>query len=214
MKDLKGALMASATAKHKAFSEKLIPTVAPETILGVSMPALRKLAKGIDRSFLADLPHGTYEENILHSLLINDLPADEALRSMDAFVPYLDNWAVVDALDPRAFYKGDYIEDYIRLMKSPAPYGRRLGIVLALRHVKEDPERLMEAVAGAESGHYYVDMAMAWFFAEAALYEPEAVLRRLEEGTLPASVHKKTIRKIKESRRVPPAVKARVRALQ
>lgn len=214
MKDLKGALRASATAKHKAFSEKLIPTVDPERILGVPMPALRKLAKGVDRSFLADLPHGTYEENILHSLLINDLPADEALRSMDAFVPYLDNWAVVDALDPRAFYKGDCIEDYIRLMKSPAPYGRRLGIVLALRHVKEDPERLMNAVEAAESGHYYVDMAMAWFFAEAVLYEPEAVLRRLEEGALPASVHKKTIRKIKESRRVPPAVKARVRALQ
>lgn len=214
MKDLNAVLRASATAKHKAFSEKLIPTVAPETILGVPMPALRKLAKGVDRSFLADLPHGTYEENILHSLLINDLPAEEALRAMDAFVPYLDNWAVVDALDPRAFYKGDYIEDYIRLMKSPAPYGRRLGIVLALRHVKEDPERLMEAVEAAESGHYYVDMAMAWFFAEAALYEAEAVLRRLEEGALPASVHKKTIRKIKESRRVPPAVKDRASALQ
>lgn len=214
MKDLKGALRASATAKHKAFSEKLIPTVAPETILGVPMPALRKLAKGVDRSFLADLPHESFEENILHSLLINTLPAEEALEVIYAFLPYLDNWAVVDAIDPRAFYKGDYIEDYIRLMKSPAPYGRRLGMVLALRHVKEDPERLMNAVESAESGHYYVDMAMAWFFAEAALYEAEAVLRRLEEGALPASVHKKTIRKIIESRRVPPAVKARVRALQ
>lgn len=214
MKDLKGALRASATAKHKAFSEKLIPTVAPETILGVPMPALRKLAKSVDRSFLADLPHGSFEEDILHSLLINTLPADEALQAMDAFLPYLDNWAVVDAIDPRAFYKGDYIVDYIRLMKSPAPYGRRLGMVLALRHVKEDPERLMDAVEAAESGHYYVDMAMAWFFAEAALYEPEAVLRRLEEGALPASVHKKTIRKIIESRRVPAAVKDWVRALQ
>lgn len=214
MKDLNAALRASATAKHKAFSEKLIPTVAPETILGVPMPALRKLAKGVDRSFLADLPHETYEENILHSLLINGLPAEEALEAIHTFLPFLDNWAVVDAIDPRAFYKRDYIEDYIRLMKSPAPYGRRLGIVLALRHVKEDPERLMEAVEGAEGGHYYVDMAMAWFFAEAVLYEPEAVLRRLDEGTLSPSVHKKTIRKIKESRRVPPAVKARVRALQ
>ena len=41
MKDLNAVLRASATAKHKAFSEKLIPTVAPETILGVPMPALR-----------------------------------------------------------------------------------------------------------------------------------------------------------------------------
>ena len=167
----------------------------------------------MDRSFLANLPHATHEENILHSLLINGLPAEEALEAIHTFLPYLDNWAVVDAIDPRAFYKGDYIEDYIRLMKSPAPYGRRLGIVLALRHVKEDPERLINAVEAIESGHYYVDMAMAWFFAEAALYEPEAVLRRLDKRALTASVHKKTIRKIIESRRVPPAVKARVRAL-
>lgn len=213
MKSLMGALKASATAKHKAFLEKLIPTIAPETILGVPMPALRKLAKAMDPSFLAALPHETYEENILHGLLINSLPAEEAIEAIDDFMPYLDNWAVVDAIDPRAFYKGDYIEDYIRLMKSPAPYGRRLSIVLALRHVKEDPERLINAVEVIESGHYYVDMAMAWFFAEAALYEPEAVLRRLDKGALAASVHKKTIRKIIESRRVPPAVKARVRAL-
>lgn len=213
MKELNDALRGAATAKHKAFLEKLIPTVAPETIVGVPMPALRALAKDLDPSFLRGRPHGTYEENILHGLLINGLPAEEALEALDDFLPYLDNWAVVDVVDPRAFYQGDFIKDYIRLMKSPMPYGRRLGIVLALRHVKENPEGLINAVEAIESGHYYVDMAMAWFFAEAALYEPEAVLRRLEEGTLPTSVHRKTIGKIKESRRVPPAVKDRVRAL-
>lgn len=214
MKDLNDALEGAATAKHKAFMEKLIPTVAPDTIVGVPMPALRTLAKELDPSFLRHLPHKRYEENILHGLLINNLPAEEALRALDDFVPYLDNWAAVDVIDPRAFYKGDFLKDFIRLMKSPAPYGRRLGIVLALRHVKEDPERLMEAVEATKSGHYYVDMAMAWFFAEAALHAPEAVLRRLEEGVLPISVHRKTIRKIKESRRVPPSLKARVSALQ
>lgn len=213
MKDLNDALRGAATAKHKAFLEKLIPTVAPETIVGVPMPALRTLAKELDPSFLRGLPHKTYEENILHGLLINNLPAEEALRALDDFVPYLDNWATVDVIDPRAFYMGDYIADYIRLIESPAPYGRRLGIVLALRHVKEDPERLMNAVEAAEGGHYYVEMAMAWFFAEAALYEPDAVIRRLEGGALSASVQQKTIRKIKESRRVPPSVKARVNAL-
>ena len=213
MKELNDALRGAATTKHKAFLEKLVPTVAPETIVGVPMPALRALAKDLDPSFLRGRPHGTYEENILHGLLINGLPAEEALEALDDFLPYLDNWAVVDVIDPRAFYQGDFIKDYIRLMKSPRPYGRRLGIVLALRHVKENPEGLINAVEATENGHYYVDMAMAWFFAEAALYEPEAVLRRLEEGALPTSVHRKTIGKIKESRRVPPAVKDRVRAL-
>lgn len=213
MKTVREALKPLATAKHKAFLEKLIPTVAPEMILGVNMPTLRKLAKEAEPSFLKELPHESYEENILHGLLINELPAEEALKAMDAFVPYLDNWAVVDAIDPRAFYQGNYLKDYIRLMQSPAPYGRRLGIVLALRHVTEDTKRLMEAVAGVESGHYYVDMAMAWFFAEATLYEPEAVLKRLATGDLSPSVQKKTIRKINESRRVPPALKARAKAL-
>ncbi len=202
-------LQAQATDRHKAFLERLIPTVSLDTIVGVPMPKLRKLARELDPVFLQDLPHATYEENILHALLINRLEGETALGAIRAFLPYLDNWAVVDAIDPKAFYKGDYLDAFVDFIGDERPFAARLGIVLSIRHIQENPERLLKAVQSAQSGPYYVDMAMAWFFAEAALYVPEEVLSLLHGEALPPSVRRKTVRKIKESYRVPDAVKAR-----
>lgn len=213
MTTLKKALREAATKRHKAFLERLIPTACPDTIIGVPMPVLRKIAKDLDASFLRELPHESYEENILHSLLINRGVCEDAARALDDFLPYLDNWAVVDAIDPPEFYRGDYRDYYKTLMKDSRPFVTRLGIVLALRHLAEDPPGLISAVAAVESGPYYVDMAMAWFFAEATLHDAEAVFALLESDALTPSVARKTVRKIKESFRVPDELKIRAAAV-
>ncbi|WP_068456023.1 DNA alkylation repair protein [Aedoeadaptatus pacaensis] len=213
MTNLNEALREAATERHKAFSERLIPTVPSDTIIGVPMPALRKIAKDLDGSFLRELPHESYEENILHGLLINRGVCEDVMEALDDFLPYLDNWAVVDAIDPPEFYRGDYRDYYERLMKDSRPFVTRLGIVLALRHLAEDPPGLIGAVAAVESGPYYVDMAMAWFFAEALLHDAEAVFTLLESEALTPSVTRKTVRKIKESFRVPDELKNRAAAV-
>lgn len=213
MTSLDEALREAATERHKAFLERLIPTVSSDTIIGVPMPALRKLAKGLDGSFLDALPHKSYEENILHGLLINGGACEDVARALVDFLPYLDNWAVVDAMDPQEFYRGDYRDYYKTLMNDSRPFVSRLGIVLALRHLAEDPEGLIGAVAAVKSGPYYVDMAMAWFFAEALLHDAEAVFTLLESEALTPSVRRKTVRKIKESFRVPDELKIRAAAV-
>ncbi|WP_077074522.1 DNA alkylation repair protein [Aedoeadaptatus urinae] len=213
MTALEEALREAATERHKAFLERLIPTVSSDTIIGVPMPALRKLAKSLDGSFLDALPHKSYEENILHGLLINGGACEDVARALDDFLPYLDNWAVVDTMDPQEFYRGDYRDYYKTLMKDSRPFVSRLGIVLALRHLAEDPRGLIPAVAAVKSGPYYVDMAMAWFFAEALLHDAEAVFTLLESEALTPSVRRKTVRKIKESFRVPDELKIRAAAV-
>lgn len=207
------ALRAVARSRHKAFLERLIPTVSSDTIIGVPTPALRKIAKSLDASFLDELPHESYEENILHGLLINRGACEDVVEALDRFLPYLDNWAVVDTIDPPEFYRGDYRDYYETLMNDSRPFASRLGIVLALRHVAEDPPGLTRAVAAVESGPYYVDMAMAWFFAEALLHDAEAVFNLLESDALTPSVRRKTVRKIKESFRVPDELKLRAAAV-
>ena len=213
MTSLDEALREAATERHKAFLERLIPTVSSDTIIGVPMPALRKLAKNLDGSFLDALPHKSYEENILHGLLINRGACEDVIRALDDFLPYLDDWAVVDIIDPQEFYRGDYRDYYKTLMKDSRPFVSRLGIVLALRHLAEDPRGLIRAVAAVQSGPYYVDMAMAWFFAEALLHDAEAVFTLLESEALTPSVTRKTVRKIKESFRVPDELKIRAAAV-
>ena len=94
---------------YRDFHAGLIPNISPETILGVRVPALRKLARELRGSaeaqeFMAALPHEYYDENCLHGLLINDIKDFGAtVSALDAFLPYVDNWAVCDLISPRSW---------------------------------------------------------------------------------------------------------------
>ena len=71
--------------------------------------ALRALVKELAptplaQDFLAALPHRYYEENNLHSFLIAGIKDyDAALAAVEAFLPFVDNWAVCDGLSPQVF---------------------------------------------------------------------------------------------------------------
>ncbi len=80
MTDIQTALFALRDPAYQAFQSKLIPTIDPQTVIGVRMPALRKLAREIAgtpvaEGFLQELPHRYYEENNLHGLLISAILA-------------------------------------------------------------------------------------------------------------------------------------------
>lgn len=213
MESLRKRLEEESTERHRVFMQKLLPTMEPERILGVKVPVLRKMAKDLSKDYLDQLPHLYYEEDMLHDFVINRLNREEALGAIRNFLPYLDNWAVVDSLDPKSFY-GDpsLMRYYLELSEDPRPYVSRLGIVLSLRHIEEDTLGAINRLKDITSDHYYVQMALGWFFAEAVLYAPEEVLSLLGEGGLERSVHKKTIRKINESRRVDQRIKEQASA--
>ena len=63
--------------EYRDFQRKLIPTVAPDRIIGVRTPVLRKMAKEMARQedtkdFLDTLPHHYFEENQLHALILSE----------------------------------------------------------------------------------------------------------------------------------------------
>ena len=73
--DILEKLFALQDKNYRAFQSKLMPTVPPETVIGVRTPLLRKLAKELSgtpqaESFLRCLPHTYYEENNLHAFLV------------------------------------------------------------------------------------------------------------------------------------------------
>lgn len=63
------------------------------------------------------------------------------------------------------------------------------------------PEYL-QWVAQVESGEYYVQMMMAWYFATALAKQYDETLPLLTEMRLNPWVHNKTIQKVVESRRL------------
>ena len=209
-------LIAHADPDYKAFQCPLMPSVDPETVIGVRTPALRRMAKELKGTadgdaFLETLPHSYFEENQLHAFLIESIPDfDVAVAATDAFLPYVDNWATCDQLSPKAF-KGHFpslLPHIRRWMTHPAPYTCRFGVGMLLRYGLDgdfDPAFLAEVAAPSvtEREDYYVRMMVAWFFATALAKQYEATLPYLTQHRLPRWIHNKTIQKACESYRVP-----------
>ena len=65
---LEARLFSLQDTTYRDFVIRLIPNLAPDTVIGVRTPALRALAKemGEDAAFLGQLPHRYFEENQLH----------------------------------------------------------------------------------------------------------------------------------------------------
>ncbi len=227
IKAIREALLAQADEGYKAFQAPLMPTVDPDTVIGVRTPMLRKIAKSLygtegGEALLGDLPHASFEENQLHAFLIEAIPDfGAAVDAVDRFLPYVDNWATCDQLSPKAF-KGrfpDLLPHIRRWMAHPAPYTCRFGLGMLMRYgLREefDPVFLAEAADPAITGreHYYVRMMVAWFFATALTFQYDAALPYLTDRRLPVWVHNKTIQKACESYRVDGERKAYLRSLR
>ena len=97
--------------KYRDFQAKLIPTVSPDTVIGVRTPDLRDMAKRLVKSydcsaFLDDLPHKFFDENQLHAFILSCMKDyGECIKRVDAFLPYVDNWATCDQMSPKIFKK-------------------------------------------------------------------------------------------------------------
>lgn len=209
---------------YAQFHRKLIPTVDPETVIGVRTPELRKLAKQIYRSgnayeFLAELPHRYFEENQLHSFIICEIKDfDSCLEETEKFLPYVDNWATCDQLSPKVFGKNadrllPHIEQWIH---SDSTYTIRFGIGMLMTHFLDDrfDMKLVKMLEAIRSDEYYVNMMLAWYFATALAKQYEQILPTLTEHRLDKWVHNKTIQKAVESYRITDEQKAYLKTLR
>ena len=210
--------------KFAAFQARLIPNVAPERIIGVRTPALRKLAKtlrgsGEAEEFLKALPHDFFEENNLHAFLLCEMKDfDACVQAVEDFLPYVDNWATCDQMSPGVFRKNKQaLLPYIRCwIASERVYTRRFGTGMLMSHFLDEDfrEEYLRLVSDKRSEEYYVNMMIAWYFATALAKQYEAALPYLENRRLDPWVHNKTIQKAVESFRVSDEHKACLRALK
>ena len=96
---------------YRDFHSKLMPTIEKDRIIGIRVPVLRAYAKEVKKnmdveSFFNDLPHYYYEENNLHAFIIAmTKDFDTCLSQIEAFLPYIDNWATCDQISPCIFQK-------------------------------------------------------------------------------------------------------------
>lgn len=224
MTEIQQKLFALRDEGYRAFQSKLIPTVDPQTMIGVRTPELRKLAKQIEQKpetqvFLHTLPHMYYEENNLHGFLLERIK-DYAVfvTELNAFLPYIDNWATCDGLRPKCLKKHlpEFLQEIRRWIQSERTYTIRFGINMLMSFYLDDAFRAeyLSWVADVQSDEYYVQMMQAWYFATALAKQWDSTIAYLQQEKLNAWVHNKTIRKAIESRRISAQQKQILRTLK
>ncbi len=206
------------------FQAKLTPGIPREQFIGVRVPQVRKLAKGIikdeaHKDFLKALPHAFYDEDMLHGLLISEIKDyDLCIEEVEKFLPFVNNWAVCDIMSPKVFkkHKEELLLKIREWSASSHTYTCRFGMEMLMTHFLDaDFEAsYLEIPASVVSDEYYVNMMIAWFFATALAKQWEATIPYIENHRFSDWVHRKTIQKACESYRITQEQKTYLRSLK
>ena len=210
--------------KYRDMQIKIIPTINPESVIGVRTPELKSIAKdflkdGNYKEFLEELPHRYFEENQLQAFIISGIKdLNECMEALETFLPYVDNWATCDQMSPKIFRKHkDVLLTHIKeWIDSEKTYTVRFGVGMLMEHFLDDDFDALypELVAKLRSKEYYVNMMIAWYFATALAKQYESILPFIEEKRLDDWTHNKAIQKSLESRRITEEQKLYLKSLK
>lgn len=223
IKNIENDLRNLADPEYKAFQAKLMPTVCADLIMGVRTPHLRNYAKNMEKDvaeqFMESLPHKYYEENNLHGFLIERIEDyNSCIMYLDAFLPYVDNWATCDGTKPKCLIKNKkhLIIKISQWLISSHEFTVRYGILMLMTHYldKDFQEEYLAIVAGVDRDEYYIRMMIAWYFATALAKQWDAAVVYLRDKRMDPWVHNKIIQKAIESYRITPEQKAYLRTLR
>jgi len=222
--EIRAELISNADHSYKAFHSVLVPGKAQSTILGVRVPVMRSIAKQFAAredvsQFLRDVPHVYYEENAVHSFLIEQIKDyDLCMAETELFLPYIDNWAVCDCFSPKVFakHKGELFDKCKLWLQSEHTYTVRYALVMLLKYflMEEYAAEALRLACEVDSEEYYINMAVSWLFAEAVWKCPDLAIPYIEENRLKTEVHNKAIQKSVESRRVSDETKVYLKTLK
>ena len=212
--------------KYADFSAKLVPTLPREAFIGVRSPSYKEIIREIKElppaeleAFLSELPHKYHEENCLQIALINKIKKyEDCLAALEAFLPFINSWAVSDGLNPPVLKKNrqQLLPKLQTWIRSDKPFTQRVGMLLLMKYFLDDDykEEYLELPASIRSEEYYVNMMTAWLFAEALAKQWDSAITFIQERKLAEWTHNKAIQKACESFRVSPEHKEYLKSLR
>ena len=219
--ELDTLLKSLAEPEYRDFSSKLIPGV--NNLLGVRVPKLRSIAKDICkedwREFLT-CPTTSFEHTMIRGFVIATAKMDmsERIGYIEKFLPEVNNWSINDGLCGSLKVKDPderkMLWDYcVDLVNRHQEFPSRVGAILMLTNFIDDEhvDRVNDILVSCPRCGYYLDMGVAWTLSMCYVHFPERTEKVIFDGRLEDTVLRMTIRKIRDSFRVDPETKQRLK---
>lgn len=213
---------------YRRFQQKLLPDHCE--LIGVRLPALRKIAKRIAKEdyllFLTQGPEDYFEEKMLKGMVIGYLNPEKAgldsiLESINIFIPKIDNWSVCDSFCSGLKYAKVYPEQFwtfiLSKLTASDAFTLRFGVVMLLFYYidKAHIHQVIKLLDTVRHEDYYVKMAVAWALSMCYVRFPDITMSYLlGENALEPFTYNKALQKIIESRQVSPEEKNRIRLMK
>lgn len=223
-------LIQLADEKYQRFSAALIPNIESNSVLGVRLPELRKLAKSIAKgdwkSYLNETLRRSdkeyFEEIMIQGMLIGYVKADieEILPYVVDFVPKIDNWSTCDSFCTGLKFtkiNKERIWSFLHpYLSSKHEYELRFGVVMLLDFYVEEKyiNEVLRLLDSIKHEGYYVKMAVAWAISICFIKLPQQTMGLLKSNSLDDFTYNKALQKITESYRVDQDTKGIIRGMK
>lgn len=211
-RQIKQFLTENATKDYSSFSGSLIPGC--ETILGVRIPVLRKLAKELAKDnwkkALEELTDDSFEELTLQGMVLGyaKVEFDEIAEAVAAFISKIDNWSVNDtfcATFKLAAKEQEKVWDFLMQYKdSKKEFEQRVVAVMLMDYYLNDTyiDRVLSVWDEMKHEGYYQKMGIAWGVATAYAKFPQKTKSFMKQNHLDDFTYNKSIQKMIESFRI------------
>ena len=210
-KDILFELKENSDDKYKDFIAKLVPTIEKDTIIGVRMGDLRRLAREIRKEASLDIFNEAKfyyrEEKLLYALCIFKMSEsfDKAMNALDKFLAYIDSWEVTDLvageiiIDER--HREKAFQKALSYVHSSDEYTIRLGLVIMNKKFNDEAhiEKILDALKSISLDAYYVNMAAAWLLCELYFTDKAKVDEFVSSESISMEIKKMTRQKLRES---------------
>lgn len=147
---------------------------------------------------------------LLCGLLITHVRIDDqtAIDLTKQYLPHVDSWAHIDVfVEKKRRFAGEMWWDFaLECLLSEAEFTVRYGVVSLMTNFLDEAhiDQVFAALRNVTHDGYYVEMALAWLYATAAVNFFEKTLAELENRQIDTWTRNKAYQKMRESRRFTP----------